>query len=574
MAKVSQPELKRFLDRHISVNIQGGRKVQGTLRGYDLFLNLVVDNAVECLLVDKNQDSWESGPNCGTVIQGLAEYEKAPEQVQATEESIVHSIFEKKFAHALIAECEDSEIKLHPIGFAVYYYAYSTWTSRPTLFLEDLFVLPEYRNLGVGKRLFKHLGDIAHKEDCARVEWNVLTWNATLSAMGGTIGAVDTSAIPGGNGGYELHQKLRTKTVRLLKKQKYDEAIATLYEGSIKLLEMNEQGSGCDLAVYLLEVYDQANIKNDSASLDRIVSILGKTTAEFWRKKVISAAVKWTCAAQGDALGDAKLRLYIAELLAKDKLYYDAEAQFIAACAQSAEGVGAFAAMMKAWNEEYSSAMAKSDPHSPPESSVERVLAGTFAMRGWIPLLVAKAAENAYLFLRTFVTLVTERNPSLLLSVKPNPKEYQSSAPVSTCKGEMYVTGNPVLNFGQNAVLLACDASQQTGGVPDQLKGAWQQLTRQFMQENNAAVGGYIFEFLSKISSTYFGLAPARPQVDMLSNMMSSIMGGGGASSDGAKQAQPASIKQLPKPADTSSFKPLEAGGQSEADELLDDEMD
>lgn len=65
-----------------------------------------------------------------------------------------------------------------PIGMALYYYAYSTWTSRPTLFLEDLFVLPDYRNRGTGKQLFRHLGEIAKRENCARIEWNVLTWNA------------------------------------------------------------------------------------------------------------------------------------------------------------------------------------------------------------------------------------------------------------------------------------------------------------------------------------------------------------------------------------------------------------
>lgn len=69
MSKVSQPELKRFLERRISVNIQGGRKIQGTLRGYDLFLNLVIDDAVEHVLVDNNQNAWEEGPRCGTVVR-------------------------------------------------------------------------------------------------------------------------------------------------------------------------------------------------------------------------------------------------------------------------------------------------------------------------------------------------------------------------------------------------------------------------------------------------------------------------------------------------------------------------
>ena len=69
MSKVSQPELKRFLEKRIIVNIQGGRKIQGTLRGYDLFLNLVVDDAVEQVQAENNQNLWKDGAPCGTVVR-------------------------------------------------------------------------------------------------------------------------------------------------------------------------------------------------------------------------------------------------------------------------------------------------------------------------------------------------------------------------------------------------------------------------------------------------------------------------------------------------------------------------
>ncbi|CBQ71737.1 probable SMX2-snRNP G protein [Sporisorium reilianum SRZ2] len=69
MAKVSQPELKRFLDKRIAVNIQGGRKIQGTLRGFDMFLNLVVDDAVEQVRPEAgNTNAWHDGDRCGTVV--------------------------------------------------------------------------------------------------------------------------------------------------------------------------------------------------------------------------------------------------------------------------------------------------------------------------------------------------------------------------------------------------------------------------------------------------------------------------------------------------------------------------
>jgi len=68
MSKVSQPELKRFLDKRITVNIQGGRKIQGKLRGFDLFLNLVVDDSVEQVQAENNPNVWTPGQRCGTVV--------------------------------------------------------------------------------------------------------------------------------------------------------------------------------------------------------------------------------------------------------------------------------------------------------------------------------------------------------------------------------------------------------------------------------------------------------------------------------------------------------------------------
>lgn len=73
MAKVSQPELKRFLDKRVSINIQGGRKVNGTLRGFDIFLNLVVDDAVEQVHPanasgHENVNVWQDGKGCGMVV--------------------------------------------------------------------------------------------------------------------------------------------------------------------------------------------------------------------------------------------------------------------------------------------------------------------------------------------------------------------------------------------------------------------------------------------------------------------------------------------------------------------------
>lgn len=119
------------------------------------------------------------------------------------------------------------------------------------------------------------------------------------------------------SGGYELHQKLRTKTVRQLKKKDYDGAITSLYEGSRQLLESKEQGSGCDLACYLVDVYTQASKPSTQENRQRIVTLIELAKPDFWRKKVIDAAVKWSTAVTNTPAGDGFLRLSIADILSK-----------------------------------------------------------------------------------------------------------------------------------------------------------------------------------------------------------------------------------------------------------------
>ena len=107
------------------------------------------------------------------LIRGLAEYEKALDEVVATPQLIHDALFcEHPTAHGLI--CESGAATL---GFAVYFYNYSTWTGKNGLFVEDLYVRPEYRGSGAGKALLKHLAQHAVTMDCARFEWNVLDWN-------------------------------------------------------------------------------------------------------------------------------------------------------------------------------------------------------------------------------------------------------------------------------------------------------------------------------------------------------------------------------------------------------------
>jgi GNAT superfamily N-acetyltransferase len=112
-------------------------------------------------------------PTILAFIQGLAEYEKLADQVVATEESLTTSLFgEQRFAEVIIAE-----YKTQAAGFALFFHNYSTFLAKPGIYLEDLFVLPEYRGKGLGKALLSYLAKLAVSRNCGRLEWSVLDWN-------------------------------------------------------------------------------------------------------------------------------------------------------------------------------------------------------------------------------------------------------------------------------------------------------------------------------------------------------------------------------------------------------------
>ena len=118
-------------------------------------------------------------------IKELAIYEKAEHEAVASADDIVqHVLGENSVASAVICQQGDT-----PIGFAVYFFSYSTWLGKPGLFLEDLFALPEYRGLGAGKRLLQHLAGIAVDKGCGRFEWNVLDWNEPAIGFYQSLGA-------------------------------------------------------------------------------------------------------------------------------------------------------------------------------------------------------------------------------------------------------------------------------------------------------------------------------------------------------------------------------------------------
>lgn len=105
-------------------------------------------------------------------IEALAQYENLSHEVVATPELLHQWLFEKNKAQVLFALDGEKEV-----GFALYFYNFSTFLGRAGIYLEDLFVLPEYRGKGYGKGLLKQLAAIAVEEGCGRLEWACLDWN-------------------------------------------------------------------------------------------------------------------------------------------------------------------------------------------------------------------------------------------------------------------------------------------------------------------------------------------------------------------------------------------------------------
>lgn len=119
-------------------------------------------------------------------IRELADYEKLAHEAVADEAGLVMQLFgERPRAEVLITEVDGA-----PAGFALFFHNFSTFVGKPGLYLEDLFVRPAFRGLGLGKRLMVRLAQIAVERDCGRFEWSVLDWNTPAIEFYRSLGAV------------------------------------------------------------------------------------------------------------------------------------------------------------------------------------------------------------------------------------------------------------------------------------------------------------------------------------------------------------------------------------------------
>lgn len=126
--------------------------------------------------------------DCDTIfalIQGLAEYEKLTHAVTGDALALREHLFGlNKYAEVILAEHNGQ-----PTGFALFFHNYSTFLTKPGIYLEDIFVLPEYRRLGIGKALLTKIAQIAVERNCGRLEWSVLDWNEPAIAFYRRMGA-------------------------------------------------------------------------------------------------------------------------------------------------------------------------------------------------------------------------------------------------------------------------------------------------------------------------------------------------------------------------------------------------
>ena len=130
--------------------------------------------------------------DCGLIlrfVRELAIYENAEHEALATPEHVQRTLFgEQPKVFGLICEADGQ-----PVGFAIYFFNYSTWQGRHGLYLEDLYVTPEARGCGAGKALLQRLAQIAVDQDCGRFEWSVLDWNTPSIKFYESLGALPQS---------------------------------------------------------------------------------------------------------------------------------------------------------------------------------------------------------------------------------------------------------------------------------------------------------------------------------------------------------------------------------------------
>ncbi|THV53019.1 hypothetical protein BGAL_0062g00350 [Botrytis galanthina] len=288
---------------------------------------------------------------------------------------------------------------------------------------------------------------------------------------------------------YEAHQQTRVVASRYIKSQNYPAAADILYSVSLSLLQAAQGGSGGDLALFLLEVYNTSSLTCDSSSKGRLFTLLRAFSPEEpSRKRFITETIAWSCKTSAYPAGDPELHHVIGSLLAEEGEVYDAERHLILGTKDSAE---VLAKMEYEWYLE-------DDSHT----------AALYASRAVLPYLLVGNVRDARKSLGIFTTRLREANAGLTVQELGGANEDIKIYP-----------SIPLLNF-LGLLLVAV----QKGNSLD-----FKQLMKKYAGQMKEA-GEMWEEALTSVGEMYFGIQKPRqgnPLLDMMGSMFGGGMGGG-----------------------------------------------
>ncbi|KAG6337114.1 hypothetical protein ID866_1988 [Astraeus odoratus] len=315
---------------------------------------------------------------------------------------------------------------------------------------------------------------------------------------------------------YEAHQKARTFASRYSKSGQYDTAIDVLFQSARELLKAGQQGSGTDLAAFLVDVYESKGQSVDDDSRGRLTQLIALTgSSGTWRKTTIERAIalvrlKWllVCGRSLDVTsrwsakhgpcpsGDPDLHHYIGELLFKEGAFDAAESSLLASGKRDSARL--LAQMFVEW------AGTSASP-------------GNFALRGTLPYLQNGNILAARAFITQFVNKLVSARPSLASSLQSSPIPVDDSS-------EVAFTSDGTINFCQLAVLTCQRANGEKNKA---IRESWVRLCGTYQSRGGILATREVRVALQDIATLYFAIPPPRGQPDNpFGAMLSSMLGG------------------------------------------------
>ncbi|KZT73173.1 hypothetical protein DAEQUDRAFT_722299 [Daedalea quercina L-15889] len=301
---------------------------------------------------------------------------------------------------------------------------------------------------------------------------------------------------------YEAHQKARTFASRYNKSGQYDTAIDVLFQSARELLKSGQQGSGTDLASFMLDVYESKGETLNDESRGRVTQLIALTgSGGAWRKTTIDKAVAWSAKHGPCPAGDASLHHYVGELLYKEGAFDQAEPHLLASGQRDSARL--LAQMFVDW------ASAGGTP-------------GAFALRGTVPYLLNGNILAARTFITQFVSQITSKRPELVSKLQSTPIPIRNSKEGRT--DEIIFTIDSVLNFTQLA-MRTCQRAQ--GAQNKAMREAWVRLCGTYQSKGGLMATKEIRKALIDLAELYFAIPPPRTQAaNPLGDMLSAMFGG------------------------------------------------